>query len=213
MPNLLIIDDHTIIRTGLKMIIQNFLPHSKIDEAEDGDSAFEKIKQNDYDLLILDVNMPNSDSFGLVSNILALKSNSKILMLSMNSEEIYAKRYLKMGAMGYVQKDAPHDEIKKAITTALNNKRYLSAELSESLLNDLQGNGNSVNPFDDLSPRQFEIVQHLVHGESSADICSKLTLHSSTLGTHKARILGKLKCKNILDLNTLARLHNVISPS
>ncbi|MBA3673671.1 MAG: response regulator transcription factor [Chitinophagaceae bacterium] len=213
MPNLLIIDDHTIIRTGLKMIIQNFLPHSKIHEAGDGDSAFEKIKQNDYDLLILDVNMPNSDSFGLVSNILALKSNSKILMLSMNSEEIYAKRYLKMGAMGYVQKDAPHDEIKKAIITVLNNKRYLSTELSESLLNDLQGNNNSVNPFDNLSPRQFEIVQHLVHGESSTDICSKLTLHSSTLGTHKARILGKLKCKNILDLNTLARLHNVISPT
>lgn len=213
MPNLLLVDDHAIIRTGMKMIIADFIPHCKIDEAQDGNSAFEKIKHSEYDLIILDVNMPNTDSFGLISNILAFKSDSKILMFSMNSEEMYAKRYLKMGAMGYVRKDAPQDEIKKAITTVLNNERYLSAELSESLLNALQSNNKSENPFDNLSPREFEIVQHLLHGESLADICSKLTLHSSTVSTHKARIFEKLKCKNIIDLNTLAKIHNIISLS
>jgi DNA-binding NarL/FixJ family response regulator len=195
------------------MIIDNFLPHCNIHEAEDGNSAFEKIKQNDYDLQMLDVNMPNTDSFGLISNILALKPGSKILMFSMNSEEIYAKRYLKMGAMGYLRKDASNDEIKKAITTVLNNKRYMSAELSERLLNDMRGNDNSENPFNNLSPREFEIVQHLIRGESLADLCSKLTLHSSTISNHKARIFEKLKCKNIIDLNTLAKIHNVFSLS
>ena len=68
MANFLLADDHSIIRTGLKLIIENFIPHSKIDEADDGDSCFEKIKKNSYDLLILDVNMPNTDSFVLVSN-------------------------------------------------------------------------------------------------------------------------------------------------
>ena len=117
MANILLADDHFIIRRGLKLIIENFMPHSKIDEADDGDSSFEKIKENDYDLLILDVNMPNTDSFVLVSNILALKPGMKILMFSMNDEEVYAKRFLKIGVMGYLKKDEHEGEIEKAITT------------------------------------------------------------------------------------------------
>ena len=114
MKNILIADDHSIIRTGLKLIIGSFMPLSKFDEAGDGSSCFEKIKKNNYDLLILDVNMPNTDSFVLVSNILALKPEMKILMFSMNDEEVYAKRYLKMGVMGYIKKDEHADEIKKS---------------------------------------------------------------------------------------------------
>ena len=212
MPKLLLVDDHSVLRTGMKIIIESFLPHVTIDEAEDGDSAFEKIKQNEYDLLILDVNMPNTDSFGFVSNILSFKPGAKILMFSMNDEEIYAKRYLKMGAMGYIKKDAPQDEIKKAITAVLNNKRYISAELNEKLLKDLH-KGNTENPFDKLSPREFEIVQHLTSGESLSEICQKLKLHTSTVGTHKARIFEKLSCNNIIDLTKLAKVHNVILPS
>lgn len=213
MTNFLLADDHSVMRTGMKLIINNFLPHSNIDEADDGDSAFKKIKENNYDLVILDVNMPNTDSFGLVTNILSFKPQTKILMFSMNDEEVYAKRYLKMGVMGYVKKDEPETEIKKAITTILNNKKYVSPRLSQIMIEDLHGNNNSENPFDDLSPREFEIVQHLIRGESMSEICNKLTLHSSTVGTHKARIFEKLKCNNIIDLNTLAKLHNIIPES
>jgi DNA-binding NarL/FixJ family response regulator len=209
MPNLLLVDDHSVIRRGMKIIIENFIPHVAIDEAQDGDSAYEKIKEKDYDLVILDVNMPNTDSFGLVTNILALKPAMKILMFSMNDEEVYAKRYLKMGVMGYVKKDEPESEIKKAITTVLNNKKYVSQKLSQIMIGDLHRN-NADNPFDNLSPREFEIAQHLIRGESLADICNKLTLHSSTVGTHKARIFEKLKCKNIIDLSALAKVHNII---
>lgn len=213
MPNLLLADDHSVIRKGMKLIIENFLPHTTIDEAEDGDSAFEKLKQNKYDLVILDVNMPNTDSLGLVTNILAFKPDSKILMFSMNDEEIFAKRYLKMGVMGYVKKDAPEAEIKKAITTILNNKKYISPRLSQIMIEELHSNNNAENPFDNLSPREFEIVQHLIRGESLAEICNKLTLHSSTVGTHKARIFEKLKCRNIIDINELAKVHKIIPTS
>jgi two-component system invasion response regulator UvrY len=212
MATLLIADDHFIIRTGLRLIIENFIPQSKIEEADDGASCFEKIKKNNYDLLILDVNMPNTDSFGLVSNILALKPEMKILMFSMNDEEVYGKRFLKMGVMGYIKKDEHADEIKKAITTVLNNKKYISPGLSQILIEELHNN-NPENPFDSLSPREFEIVQHLIRGESVTEICQKLTLHSSTVGTHKARIFEKLKCSNIIDLNALAKVHNIITPN
>jgi DNA-binding NarL/FixJ family response regulator len=210
MPNLLLVDDHYIIRVGIKQVIESFLFKSRIDEAYDGDSAIEKIKHNEYDLIILDVNMPNTDSFGLLSNILSLKPNAKVLMFSMNDEGVYAKRYLTLGALGYVRKDAPQGELQKAITSVLNNKKFISAELNEKLLNDLNSKNKSENPFDKLSPREFEIVQHLTLGESVAEISQNLKLHTSTVGTHKARIFEKLNCSNIIDLSALARAHNVI---
>ncbi|MEP7317807.1 MAG: response regulator transcription factor [Panacibacter sp.] len=209
MPNLLIADDHTIIRTGLKMIIENFLPDCKIDEAHDGDSAFEKISNHEYDLTIMDINMPNTNSFELIKTILILKPETKILMYSMNTEEIYAKRFLKIGVMGYLRKDESESEIKKAINLVLNNKRYISVELTEKLVHDLYTVNQSTNPFDKLSPREFEIVQHLIEGESVGDISQKLKLHTSTVGTYKARIFEKLKCNNVIYLSKLTQDHNV----
>lgn len=210
MPNLLIVDDHSIVRSGLVLLINDFISHAQIDEAYDGDSAFEKVKKNNYDLIIMDVNMPNTDSFGVLNSILSFKPSTKIIIFSMNAEELYAKRYLKMGAMGYVRKDAPGSEIQKAISSALNNKKYMSAELSEILLSELQDKNRSENPFDKLSPREFEMVQHMSRGESVAQISQTLNLHKSTVGTHKARIFEKLHCTNVIDLNKLAEIHHVL---
>ncbi len=211
MKNILLVDDHVIIRAGLKMFIEGLIPFSKIDEASDGNVAFEKIREKDYDLLILDVNMPGTDSFGLVSNIIAAKPDAKILMLSMNAEELYAKKYLMLGAKGYVGKDAPESEIKEAIEIILNDKRYISTSLRESLAEEALGN-KSFNPFDRLSPQEFKIIQYIIKGESVSEISEKLNLHTSTIGTHKARIFKKLNCKNIIDINMLAKIHNVIPP-
>jgi len=206
----LVVDDHPIIRSGLKTLLKDFVAHTTIDDAYDGDSAFEKIKCNEYDIVILDVNMPNTDSLGLVSNILAIKPTTKILIFSMNSEDNYAKRYLKMGAMGYIRKDESEFEIKKAISAITNNKRYISASLSHKLEDEAIGRKPVNNPFDRLSPREFEIIQHIVKGESVAEISDKLKLHTSTIGTHKARIFEKLNCKNIIDINAMAKTYNVV---
>lgn len=210
MPHFLVVDDHSIVRSGLILLIKDFMSHTEIDEAYDGDSAFEKIKQKNYDLVIMDVNMPNTDSLGILNSILTFKPSTKIIIFSMNAEELYAKRYLKMGAMGYLRKDAAGSEIQKAISSVLNNKKYISTELSEILLSDLQDKNHLENPFDKLSPREFEMVQHLSRGESVAQISQTLNLHKSTIGTHKARIFEKLQCDNVIELNKLAEIHNVI---
>src|SRR5665647_45968 len=210
MPDILLVDDHTIVMAGLKLVIESFLAHSKIDMVNDGDSAFEKIKHHNYDLIIMDIAMPNTDSLGIVNNILSIKPETRLIMFSMNSEEMYAKRYFKMGVMGYLRKDAPMSEIKKAIENVLNNKKYVSPELSEKLVADLHTNHNSENPFDKLSPREFEIVQHLANGDSVSEISRKLNLHTSTIGTHKARIFDKLQCHNIIELSNLAKVHKIV---
>jgi two-component system invasion response regulator UvrY len=210
MPHILIVDDHLVITTGLKIVIGNFLSDSLIDVANDGDIAFEKIKHKNYDLIIMDISLPNTDSFNIVSNILAIIPKSKILMFSISPEEMFAKRYLKIGALGYINKDAPLAEIKSAIENALQNKRYLSPELQEKLAIESITNDHHENKFDKLSPREFEIVQHLVHGDSVSEISRKLHLHTSTIGTHKAKIFEKLKCENIVELVTMAKVHNLI---
>ncbi|GAC1381140.1 MAG: UvrY/SirA/GacA family response regulator transcription factor [Ginsengibacter sp.] len=210
MINILLADDHAIIRSALKIFLEHTINDSVIDEAKDGDSAFDKIKSKEYQLIILDVNMPGTDSFGLVSNIIALKPTANILMFSMNAEEIYAKKYLQLGAKGYLSKDSSESEIKKAIDTVLSNNRYISPTLSRALEEEALGKKTkNANPFDNLSPRELEIVRHLIKGESVSQISSTLNLHTSTIGTHKARIFEKLKCKNIIDINDLAKVHNV----
>jgi two-component system invasion response regulator UvrY len=211
MPDILLVDDHLIITTGLKIVIEKFWPHYKTDVANDGDLAFEKIKRHDYDLIILDISLPNTDSINMVTNILAIKPGSKILMFSMNPEEMFAKRYLRIGAMGYLSKDAPLNEIRNAIESVLKNNRYISTVLKEKLVMDVLRENDMENQFDKLSPREFEIVQHLIHGDSVSEISKKLNLHTSTIGTHKARIFEKLQCENIIELVTMAKIHNIIS--
>ena len=209
MINVLLADDHVIIRAGLKIFIEHHVSHSVIGEAWDGDSAFKKIKDKDYHLIILDVNMPDTDSFGLVSNIISLKPEANILMFSMNAEEIYAKKYLQLGAKGYLSKASSEAEIKIALDNVINAKRYISPSLNQAFTEEVLGKKSS-NPFDDLSPREFEIVLHLIRGESSAEICHALNLHTSTIGTHKARIFEKLHCSNIIDIYDLAKVYNII---
>ncbi len=209
MVNILLADDHTIIRTGLKLFITSHIPRSVIDEAWDGSSAFKKIKEKDYQLIILDVNMPDTDTFDLVNNILALKSEANILMFSMNAEEVYAKKYLQLGVKGYLSKASPEAEIKKALDDVIIGNTYISLALSRALTEDALGK-KAFNPFDDLSPREFEIVLHLIRGESSAEICRALNLQASTVGTFKARIFEKLSCSNIIDISEMAKVHNVI---
>ncbi|MDB5199313.1 MAG: DNA-binding response regulator [Chitinophagaceae bacterium] len=211
MANILLADDHEIIRSGLKIFIEHHMPHAVIDEAWDGNSAFEKIKEKDYQLIILDVNMPHTDSFGLVSNIIALRPEANILMFSMNAEDIYAKKYLQLGVKGYLSKASSEAEIRNAIDNVINAKKYISPELMQMLTEEALGK-RSNNPFDDLSPREFEIVMHLIRGESISEICQALTLHSSTVGTFKARIFQKLHCTNIIDLLAMAKAYNIISP-
>ncbi len=111
----LVADDHAIVRAGLKTLMRDIRPFAQCDEAVNGDQAIDLVKKNNYDIIILDVNMPDTDSITMVTNILAYKEKSRILIFSMKSEELYAKRFLKLGVLGYLDKESNAEEIKKAI--------------------------------------------------------------------------------------------------
>ena len=126
----------------------------------------------------------------------------------MNAESIYALRFIKAGAMGFISKDAPLDEIKKAIDQVVNGKKYISEEMLFVLAEGTSANANT-NPFSTLSAREFEIVSMLLNGKTISLIAADLNLGISTVGTHKGRIFTKLKVTNLLELKELANSFNL----
>ena len=206
MNKILIADDHHIVRTGLIYLIKAEFLQAEIDECRDGNGAWEKIQANVYDLVILDISMPSTDSFTLLRNIFALRPSQKILILTMSSEDIYAKKYLQLGVKGFINKEASPAEIRKAIVCILNNKRYMSSRIKDTLTIEMLDE-EAKSLFDTLSPREMEIMNHLIEGKNVSQIASMLSLHISTVSTHKANILHKLGVANVIELSKLVQMY------
>jgi two-component system invasion response regulator UvrY len=207
----LIADDHTIVRSGIKLVIQDILPQAVFDEAFNGDEVISLVKKKDYEMIVLDINMPDTDSITLVTNVMAYREQSKILIYSMNPEELYAKRFIKLGVLGYLTKESRSDEIRKAITCVLKGDVYLSKKLRNDLKEDMQSKKGADNPFEKLSDREIQTVKYLLDGHSLLDIRKILNVHSSTVGTYKTRIFEKLKIKTLHELRELARMYQLES--
>ena len=140
--------------------------------------------------------------------ILGMYPMQKILIFSMSSEEMYAKRFLKLGAMGYLSKQESNEEFVKEVHTVLIGERYLSKFMVKAMTNDAL-NGQSGNVFEKLTSREFEIMTYFLRGLGSKEVSNITNLHSSTIGTYKFKIFDKLRVKNILELQELARVHDV----
>lgn len=204
----LLIDDHVVVRSGLKFILSEHFKPCEVSEAEDGDSAMERLKEKEFDIAILDIKMPNTNSIQLMEYIKATYPALSVIVFSMNSESIYAKRFLKAGARGFVNKDAPLEEVIRAIKQVLSGKKYISDTMIE-LLAEFGSGSNAKNVFNSLSRREFEIVSLILKGDSVSHIAQFLNLQVSTVGTHKARIFEKLKVSNLMELKELANTYNI----
>jgi two-component system, NarL family, invasion response regulator UvrY len=203
---LLLVDDHVVIRTGLKVLLSDLYPFIEIHEATDGESMLLKLREHQFRLIIMDVQMPNTESISTLTTVITKYPGASVLIYSMCSETIYAKRFIKAGAKGFLSKEAPLSELKKAIHQVLNNKKYISEAVVEMLTEDIHQDKPS-NPFSILSPREFEIVSMLLSGNTLSDISHTLNIQPSTVATHKARVFEKLKVKNILELKDLATVY------
>ena len=212
MAKILIIDDHSIIRVGIAFLIRQEMPSAVIDEAKTGDAAVALLKKNNYELVILDVNIPGTDTIDFISYLLTATPHLNILIFTMNPEEWYGRRFLKMGVKGFLNKESPEDEIKKAIWTVLKGDRYISPALAQIISMDALEKKQE-NPFDELSNREFDVAMRLTRGDSVSAIAESLNLHSSTVGTHKAHIFEKLRVQNIIQLADLARLYDASASS
>jgi two-component system invasion response regulator UvrY len=211
MKNILIADDHSLIRSGLRMVLGSTMAFkADFSEAWDAKTVMTKLKETSFDLILLDIQMPATDPVVLMHWIQTFHPDTKILIVSQNPENIYGKRYLQLGADGFISKIVPDDEMITAVTKVLNGYKYISEELSQSMLNTMV-NGKQANPFDQLSQREFQVAICLAKGYTMNDICDMLQVQYSTAHTHKRRAFEKLNVEDNKGLADLAGAYDLLS--
>ena len=203
MINIFIVDDHEIIREGLKKILREEPDLKVVGEAQNGDEVLKNIKNIDCDIMLLDMNMPGRSGLELLSDIKEMKPNLHVLVLSIHPEDKFALRTLKAGASGYLCKDTALDELVIAIRKVHTKGRYLSTNLAEQLAFDYMPDSNQL-PHETLSNREQEIMHLLVSGKKVKDIAKDLELSISTVFTYRVRIFEKLSIKSNVELTHYA---------
>ena len=199
MINILMVDDHLIVREGIKRIINDIPDMHIIAEASNGNEAMELILKNTYDIVLLDISMPILN--GLQTLKLIKKHNNKlpVLMLSMHSEEQYAMRSIKAGASGYMTKEVATQELVSAIRKINDGRKYISKEVAELLATDLF-HQDEKDPHENLSDREFEILKMIARGLTTKTMATELIISPKTVSTYRSRILEKLNLKSNADI-------------
>lgn len=198
----LIADDHSIVRMGLRLMLETSYIETIIDEAQNGNDIVENSKLHAYNLFILDFQMPNTDMFGIISYLLACNDDNKILIYTMASEKIYADKLFNAGVMGFLSKEADNSEVLKAVDLILKKEIYTS----NTYLTTKNNNESSPSsPFSILSNKEMDILHYLIQGKTTKEISNLINLQLSTVSTHKARIYGKLSVNNLAELIALAK--------
>jgi two-component system, NarL family, invasion response regulator UvrY len=200
----LIADDHSIVRDGLKRILASTPDLEVVGEAASGDAALALVKANDYDIAMLDMSMPGLSGIDLIKRLKLEKPGLRILVLSMHGEKQYAARALKAGASGYLNKDSASEQLLGALRKIAAGGVHIGEAAAASLL---EAHGL---PHQALSDREFEVMRLLVEGLGPTEIGERLHLSVKTVSTHKAHILEKLKLGSTAELVRYALEHRLV---
>lgn len=209
MIRLLIADDHAIVRGGLKQMLAQVPDFEVVGEATNGGEVLACLRQDPFDLLLLDLNMPGISGADLIARVKAHRTDLPILVLSMHNEPHVAVRALKAGANGYITKDCEPDILLTAIRKVVAHGRYIAPDLAEKMVFD--ATSMAQRPTHSLlSDRELEIFHLLASGKGVNDIALQLAISNKTVSTHKARLLEKLSLTGMADLMRYAMQHNLL---
>jgi DNA-binding NarL/FixJ family response regulator len=204
MIRVLIADDHSIVRDGLKRILAATPDLEAAGEAASGDQALAQVKAHDYDVVMLDMSMPGLSGIDLIKRLKLEKPRLRILVLSMHGESQYAARALKAGAAGYLNKDAAAEALLGALRKVAAGGVHIGDAAAAALLNKTE------SPHETLSDREFEVMRFLVEGLGPTEIAARLHLSVKTVSTHKTRILDKLGLGSTAELVRYAMEHKLL---
>ena len=203
MLRILIADDHTVVRKGLRQILQDEFPTAEIDEVPDAEELIKKVMNEHWDIVVSDLSMPGRSGLDALQQIKLSHPALPVLILSIHPEEQYALRALKSGASGYLSKDTAPDELVKAVQKVLLGKKYISQAIAEKLANSFSSD-DELNPHESLSDREFDVMKLLANGKSVSDIAEMLSLSVTTVSTYRARVMQKMNLKSNSDLTRYA---------
>jgi DNA-binding NarL/FixJ family response regulator len=195
----LITDDHPIVRQGLKQLLKETFESIVIDEAANGSEAIDKIKNEKYEIVLLDIAMPGMNGLEALKEIQKINKTLPVLIISIYPEDQYALRCLKAGASGYLTKDTASDELTLAVERILSGKKYVSPTLADKLARHLN-EGTPKLPHELLSDREDQVMRYIASGKTAAEIAAELNLSVKTINTYRNRILKKMQIKNSAEL-------------
>jgi len=188
---IVVADDHAIVREGLKQILGAQADFQVVAEASDGHEALKRVRELDFDVLLLDMSMPGKSGVELIKQVKAEKPKLRILVLTMHEEHQYAVRAIRAGASGYLTKEGASSQLVTAIRKVASGGAYISAEVAEQLALNAMPDATAA-PHEKLSDREFQVFRMIAGGRSISDIAQDLKLSVKTVSTHKANVLHKM---------------------
>lgn len=208
--NVMLVDDHAVVRMGFKMLLESDAEIKVVAEAENGELGIQRYMEHKPDVVVMDITMPGIGGLEAIERILAKDSSAKILVLSAHEDSVHPKRVLNAGAMGYLTKRSAAEELIKAIRTVATGKKYLEASVAQQMA--IQQLSGDQNPVDVLSPREFEVFMALAKGKTTNEIAETLFLSPRTVGTHLYNIKQKLNANNSAEIALIAMRSGLIDP-
>ena len=206
MTRVLIADDHAVVRAGLRQFLETDQSIREIGEAATGRETLEQLRNGTWDLLLLDINMPDRSGLDVLRQVRSTHPDTRVLVLSGFPERQYAVNVLRAGASGFLSKESAPEELLKAVRAVLGGRRYVSSALAELLVSDLDGDAQ--RPLHArLSEREFQILCKLAAGRGVSEIADELCISVKTVSTYRSRVLQKMSLKTNADLTAYA-LHN-----
>jgi two-component system, NarL family, invasion response regulator UvrY len=205
--NILIADDHAIVRKGLAQILEEEFPSSKITQVGNSAEVLDQLEEKTWDVILLDISMPGKNGIELLKQLRTSGVKSPILILSMHPEDQYAIRVLKAGASGFLNKESATEELLAAVHRVLSGKKYISATVAEKLALALTSKNESTHEL--LSDREMQVLQLIASGKVVSEIATELSLSVNTISTYRSRILEKLTLKNNAELTRYALDHKL----
>ncbi len=203
MIKVLLTDDHALVRSGIRRLLEDSKQVTIVGEAECGEDSLKMTQELEPDVILMDVNMPGIGGVETCRRILQRNPNQKIIVLTIHNEQTFPKRMLEIGAKGYLTKECDVDEMLDAIRQVYNGGAYIASSIAQQLALSLLP-GNEHNPIDRLSRREFQVMLMISHGLTNAEISDKLCLSPKTISTYRLRLLEKLGAQNEIDLIKIA---------
>jgi len=209
MLRILLCDDHPILREGLKKILLSQADIKVVEEAGSGSELLEKAAASRFDVIILDITLPDMNGLEVLKNLQASGHPAAVLVLSMHPEEQYATRALKAGASGYLQKESAPGELVTAVRKIARGGKYVTPSLAERLAVELVGPGDR-EPHELLSDREYQVLTLLASGKGIKEIALELSLSAPTIATYRSRVMTKLSLGSTVDLVRYALEHKLV---
>jgi two-component system, NarL family, invasion response regulator UvrY len=209
MTRLLVVDDHQIVRAGIKQLLSEYEEFTVAGEAGSGADAVKMVRESDWDVVLLDITMPDMNGVDTLKQIKRSKPDLPVLILTMHPEENYAINLLRAGASGYLNKVCTPEELVGAIRAVASGRRYVSPALGAQLAGDLSGDGHTAL-HTELSKREFQVFCKLAAGQTVSEIADELFLSVKTVSTYRSRILEKMGMKTSAQVTYYAIKHGLI---